>query len=93
VLDLAHDHIHLRTGPPFLIKVDEKGGRTLLKLFNVLVRGTHQPEFDQLDQDETRQVLPRRWKRVTLAVVVPDIELVAEELLLGALLGNPSSLF
>ena len=77
VLDLAHEHLHLRAGPPFIVKVGEKGGRNLSKLRDVLVRGTHQPEVDQLDQGETRRVPPRRRKRVKLAMVEPDLEVAA----------------
>ena len=93
VLDLAHDYLHLRADLPVLVKMGEKGGWNLSELRDVFLRGTDQPEVNQLDQGETRRVPPRRRKRVKLAVVEPELELAARELLLGALLDNPSVLF
>ena len=63
----------------------------MLELRDVFLWGTNQPEVDQLDQSETRRVPPQRRKRVKLAVVVPDLELVASELILGVLLDNQSA--
>ena len=62
-----------------------------MELRDVFLWGTDQPEVDQLDQSETRRVPPQRRKRVKLAVVVPDLELVASELILGVLLDNQSA--
>ena len=56
VLNLAHDYLHLRANLPVLVEVGEKGGRNLSELRDVFLRGTDQPEVDQLDQGETRQV-------------------------------------
>ena len=60
-----------------LVKMGKTGSQNISELRDVFLRGTNQPEVNQLDQGETQRVPPHRRKQINLTMVVSNLELVA----------------